>query len=172
MRALSRGVLALLAVLAVRTAVAAPPALAGRWALVPASPAPGEAASPPRIPATAGSGWGRDITITLDGPRLTIERHQFSENDLQPPMVYVYALDGADSRNVVNVGRGPQEQTARVEDRGETVVITTRHPPGPAAAALVTQVFSIDAAGALVIETTRTAGASTTTTKARYRRSK
>jgi hypothetical protein len=171
MRLRTKALLAVSALFVAGVGDAAPPALAGRWALVRESPAPGASASPARIPTTASSGWGRDVTITLDGARLTIERHQFSELDLQPPMVYVYALDGSETRNVVNVGRGPQEDTARAELRGDTLVITTRHGAGTALATLVTQVFSIDASGDLLIEATRTAGAATSTTKARYRRS-
>jgi len=152
--------------------------LAGRWALVVESANPSNAnpsnanpsAAPPHIPATASSGWGREITITVEEGRVTIERHQFAELDVQPPMIYVYVLGGAESRNVVNMGRGPQEQVARAEWKGEALVISSRHGADTELAAEVTQSFSIDAEGALVVETTRTANGVTSTAKARYRK--
>ena len=159
----------LAAILLAHLAAAEPPDLAGRWTLIVENADLSEAA-PPRIPATAGSGCGREITITREGGRVTIERHQFSEYDLQPPMRYVYALGGPPSRNVVNMGRGPQEQVGRAELKGEALVITSRHAAGTPLAADVMQVFSIDASGALVVETTRVVDGATSTTRARYRR--
>jgi hypothetical protein len=175
MRPRSLGLSALVLVLLARLAAAESPDvssnLAGRWTLEvenadPSAPTP----PPPHIPATASSGWGREITITREDGRVTIERHQFAEFDLQPPMRYVYELGGAESRNVVNMGRGPQEQVARAEWQGEALVITSRHAADTDVAAEVTQAFSIDPEGALVVETTRTANGATSTTKARYRR--
>lgn len=153
-----------------------PPNLAGTWTLILETTAP--AAAPGRgAPDTAGSGWGREITITQDAAALTIERAQFSRYDMQTPLRFVYALDGSESRNVIRMGRGPQEQTSRAAWKGAALVITTRHAPvnQPAARPLsseVTHVFSLDASGNLVIETTRaeSAGAASTT-KARYTKS-
>jgi hypothetical protein len=151
-------------------AAAEPPDLTGRWTLIMENLPSGDAAAAPRIPATASSGWGREITITREDGRVTIERHQFAENDMQPPMRYVYVLGGAESRNAVNMGRGPQEQAARAETRGDTLVITSRHGVGTDAAAEVTHVFRVDASGALVVEATRTAGGAMSTTTVLYRR--
>ena len=166
------GLSALALVLLARLAAAESPDvssnLAGRWTLEVQNADPG--APPPRIPATASSGWGREITITRGDGRVTIERHQFAELDVQPPMRYVYELGGAESRNVVNMGRGPQEQVARAEWKGEALVIASRHAADTDLASEVTQAFSIDAEGALVVETTRTANGVTSTKKARYRR--
>jgi hypothetical protein len=169
MRVGSKG-LSVLAGLLATTAGANPPDLAGRWTLIVESPALTGGAAPSAIPATASSGWGREITITREGGGVTIERHQFIENDMQPPMRYAYALDGTESRNVVNMGRGPQEQIARAERKGEALVITSRHGAGTALAAEVAHLFSIEASGELIVETTRTAGSARSTTKARYRR--
>jgi hypothetical protein len=166
----SAGVGLLAAVLLAPPAGAEAPGFNGRWTLVVESAAPGEGAAAPRVPATAGSGWGREITITVESARVTVERHQFAENDMQPPMRYVYALGGPESRNAMNMGRGPQEQLARAELRGDALVIASRHAAGTALAAEVTQVFSIAASGELVVETTRTAGGASSTTRARYRR--
>jgi hypothetical protein len=140
----------------------------GRWTLVVERPASDEAR--PRIPATASGGWGRDITITVEAGQITIERHQFVANDMQPPMRYVYALGGAESRNVVDMGRGPQEEVGRATREGGSLVIVSRHAEGASLAAEVRQVFAIDAAGDLVVETTRTAGGRTSSSRARYRR--
>ena len=192
MRPGSLGLSALALVLLARSAAAQPsgasPNVAGRWALVVENAAPGNAnpstanpsaanpsaatpsPPPPRIPATASSGWGREITITTEDGRVTIERHQFAELDVQPPMRFVYVLGGAESRNVVDMGRGPQEQVARAEWKGETLVIASRHAAGTDLAAEVTQAFSLDAEGALVVETTRKANGVSSTTRARYRR--
>jgi len=160
----------LAAVLVAAVVGAQPPDLGGRWTLVVESPAPGEAAARPRIPATAGGGWGREITITPEAGRITIERHQFVANDMQPPLRYVYALGGPESRNVVNMGRGPQEQVARATLERGRLVIVSRYAEGTTVAAEVTQAFSVDGSGELVVETTRRAGGTTSTATARYRR--
>jgi predicted metalloprotease with PDZ domain len=148
-------------------AAQAPPSFAGRWTVSP-DPPPGAGRSN-RTPATAGSGWGSDITITQDAVWLTVRRAEFSRYDLQPPLRFVYALDGSESRNVVNMGRGPQEQVSRSTWRGNSLVITTRHVSAPPAAGEVTHVLSLDESGALVIQTTRGAGNAAATTTTRYR---
>jgi hypothetical protein len=171
MRPSSTALFVLALVLLAATIVGAePPDLGGRWTLVVESPGSNEGAARPRIPATAGSGWGRDITITPEAGRITIERHQFAANDMQPPMRYVYALGGPESRNVVNMGRGAQEEVARAALEGGTLVIVSRHAEGTVVAAEVRQVFALDPSGDLVVETTRTAGGATSTSRARYRR--
>jgi hypothetical protein len=170
MRPGSKGLSVLAIVLLALRASAEPPDLTGRWMLVVENAGPSAGAAPARIPATASSGWGREITITREGARLTIERHQFAENDMQPPMRYVYALGQPESRNVVNMGRGPQELVARAELKGEALVIASRHAPGTDLAAEVTYVFSIERSGELVVDTTRAARSAVVTTKARYRR--
>jgi len=149
---------------------AEPPDLGGRWTLVVESPGSNPAAARPRIPSTAGGGWGREITITLEAGRVTIERHQFAANDMQPPMRYVYALGGPESRNVVNMGLGAQEQVARASLEGGTLVIVSRHAEGTPLATEVRQEFSVDGTGELVVQTTRRAGDATSTATARYRR--
>jgi predicted metalloprotease with PDZ domain len=149
----------------------APPDLAGRWTLIPDPPAPGASRSG-GAPDTAGSGWGGELTITHDDVWFTIERAEFSRYDMQRPLRFVYALDGSESRNVVNMGRGPQEQVSRAVWRANTLVITTRHVSPASPAIEVTHVFSIDESGVLVIETTRGAGneVQAPATRTRYRR--
>jgi hypothetical protein len=147
-------------------AAAADADLAGRWTLVTEAPAPGAATPAPRIPPTASSGWGREITITRDGASVVIERHQFTQWDMQPAMRLVYALDGSESRNAVNMGRGPQEQFSTATFDGRALVLRTRHVGPPASD--VTHTFSLEPGGLLVVETRRSGAAAVTT--ARYRR--
>ena len=78
---------------------------------------------------------------------------------MQPPMRYVYTLGGPESRNVVNMGLGPQEQLARAALEGSTLVIVSRYAAGTPLAAEVTQVFSIDRSGEMVVRPRGSAGA-------------
>lgn len=144
-----------------------PPSLAGTWTLVPERAATAD--PPARIPATAGSGWGQTLTITQDDKALTIERAQFSAYDMQAAPRFVYALDGSESRNVVNMGRGPQVHTARVTWKAGALTITARYDPDSPLASEVTYVLSLEPSGELVIETTRGDGPAATT-RSRYRR--
>ena len=41
---------------------------------------------------------------------------------MQPPTKLVYRLDGSESRNTVNIGRGPQEQVSRAKWDGERLI--------------------------------------------------
>jgi hypothetical protein len=172
---LIRGVIVSGIGLAVAGSAQAPPSLAGKWTLIRESAAP-EAGRGAPIPATAGSLWGDEFTISQDAARLTIERPQFSRYDMQQPMRFVYALDGLGSRNVINMGRGPQEQISRAVWKGNALVITTQH--GLAASRTaglpsieVTHVLSVDEAGALVIEATRAGPDSpVSTTRTRYKK--
>ena len=89
---------------------------------------------------------------------------------MQPPVRFAYALDGSESRNVVNVGRGPQEQVSHVAAKGDALVISTRHGAGTPLSSDVTYRFSLDGA-MLLIEMTRSAGVPpSSTTRARYRK--
>ena len=74
-----------------------------------------------------GTGWGPDITITQDAGTLAIEFARFARSDMQPPTRLVYRLNGAESRNTINMGRGPQEQVSKAGWDGSTLVITTVH---------------------------------------------
>ena len=75
--------------------------------------------------ASPGSGWGSSFTIEQDGDRLTLTRVFFSRADLQPPMKFRFALDGSETRNVVLMGRGMQEQVSTAVWDGDNLVITT-----------------------------------------------
>ena len=75
-----------------------------------------------------GSGWGSTIAIAQDAARLTVEYVFFSRGDMQPPMRFVYALDGSETNNTVMMGNGMQAQASRTSWDGDKLVITTRTP--------------------------------------------
>src|SRR5262245_16224433 len=74
-----------------------------------------------------GSGWGSNITITQDASRLTVEYMFFTRGDMQPPLKFVFALDGSETKNSVMMGRGIQTQTSKTAWDGNKLVITTAH---------------------------------------------
>ena len=90
----------------------------GRWTLAPPANAPGTAmgSAPPSLSAQGdmGSGWGADLTLTQDATALTVEYTYFHPREIQPPFRFRYLLDGSQSRNSVNLGRGPQEYVRAV----------------------------------------------------------
>jgi hypothetical protein len=107
-----------------------------------------------------GSGWGSTITITQTATSLTVEYAFFSRGDLQPPLRFVYALDGSESKNTVMMGHGMQVQTGRTTWTGESLAIATSHPftdpaTGKPATVQVTQTLSLESPTSLVVETTR-----------------
>jgi len=70
-----------------------------------------------------------------------------------------YALDGSESRNTINMGRGPQEILSEAVRQDGTLVITSRYrvdaPQRARTEAIeVRQVLSLDASGSLVVTTT------------------
>jgi hypothetical protein len=107
-----------------------------------------------------GSGWGSNITVTQDATRLTVEYIFFARGDMQPPLKFVYALDGSETRTRVMMGRGPQEQTSRAAWQGGALVITTTHAftdpqTGKPATADVKRTLTLESPASLVVETTR-----------------
>ena len=168
---------ALVAVLsAAATAAQAPTDFSGRWTAPPPAAASG-VRGVSIATGTMGSGWGDEITIAQDGSRLTVERAQFSQYDMQPPMRLTYALDGSESRNTVNMGRGPQEILSKAVRQDGTLVITSSYrfdaPEGTRTETIeVKQVFSLDASGSLVITTTRSGpgGAPPSTSATTYKK--
>ena len=108
--------LSTLMLLTTMAAAQAPPDFSGRWTAVPEPPAAsgrGTAAAP----VTMGSGWGGEITITQDASTLIVERAQFSQYDMQPPMRFTYRLDGSENRNTINMGRGRRSSPRRPHAR-------------------------------------------------------
>ena len=107
-----------------------------------------------------GSGWGATFTITQDAGRLTVEIPYFARGDMQPPLRFVYALDGTETKNSVMMGRGIQRETSKTAWEGDKLVITTLHETqspdtGKPMTVEVRRTLSFDQAGALVVETLR-----------------
>jgi hypothetical protein len=124
-----------------------------------------------------GSGWGPTITITQDAKQVMVEYAFFARGDMQPPLRFVYALDGSETRNTVMMGRGMQTQTSRTAWDGATLKITTAHAvadpaTGKATTVDVVQALSLSSPTELVVEATRGAafGGVPTTTRTIYRR--
>jgi hypothetical protein len=124
-----------------------------------------------------GSGWGSNITITQDAAKLTVEYAFFGRGDMQPPLKFVYALDGSETRNSVMMGRGIQPSTSKAAWQGDTLVITTMHAftgpdSGKPSALEVKQVLSLESPASLVVETTRggVMGGPPSTTRTVYRK--
>jgi hypothetical protein len=157
-------------------AVAQQPSFAGRWAVMPDSTPPGTNAAP--TPGSPGSGWGTPLTITQDSARLTVEYPFFSRYDLQPPLQFVFALNGTETRNTVMMGNGFQEQFSRATWNGSTLVLTTVHVvanPSGAGDSLrveVTRRLSLESPTRLIAETTRAGvlGGQPSTTRTVYTR--
>ena len=152
------------------------PDFSGRWT----APAPATASGVRGVPVAAGtmgSGWGDVITIAQDASRLTVERAQFSQYDMQPPLRLTYVLDGSESRNTINLGRGPQEILSKAAHQDGALVITTSYrfdaPGGVGMETIeVRQVLSLDPSGSLVVTTTRggLGGAPPSTSATTYRK--
>ena len=124
-----------------------------------------------------GSGWGSTITIVQDASKLTVEYAFFGRGDMQPPLKFVYALDGSETRNSVMMGRGIQQSASTAAWQGNTLVITTNHAfpdpgTGKTTSVEVKQALSLESPTSLVVETTRSglAGAQASTTRTVYRK--
>jgi hypothetical protein len=123
------------------------------------------------------SGWGATLTIRERPDSMIVEYDFFSAYDLQPRVRLAYALDGSESRNSIMIGHAESAQRARLSWQDNALVITTQHvgpkgADGRAPSYEVRQALTLDASGALVVETTRSGvlGAPTTTTRAQYGR--
>ena len=145
----------------IAAASAQSPDFSGTWvAEAPPSPPPPAGTPPPPPRGNMGSGWGSTITITHVGNQLVIEQPIFSRYDLQPPLKFVYRLDGSESRNTVMAGHETQTRVSRAAWAGQTVSIVTIYPgidpdSGKPFSTEVTQHLSLAAPGQLVIETLR-----------------
>ena len=124
-----------------------------------------------------GSGWGSPITITQDAAKLTVEYAFFGRGDMQPPLRFVYTLDGTETKNSVMMGRGMQQQVSKTAWDGDKLVITTTHSlvdpsTNKPVSSVVTQTLSLESATSLVVESTRAGvlGGPTTTARTTYRK--
>jgi hypothetical protein len=123
-----------------------------------------------------GSGWSSNITITQDASRLSVEYVFFARGDMQPPLKFIYALDGSETKNSVMMGRGVQVQTSKTAWDGGRLVITTVHTfahpeTGQPMTTEVKQTLSLEASS-LVLETARSGvlGGPSSTTRTVYRK--
>ena len=161
------------------------PDFSGRWTSEPEVPAAAPAGSGQARAALGGragagdmgSGWGSPITIAQDASRLTVEYAFFARGDMQPPLRFVYALDGSETKNSVMMGRGIQVQLSRAAWEGSRLVITTVHSfenpaNGQPMKIEVKQTLSLESPASLVVETTRSGvlGGPPSTTKTVYRK--
>jgi hypothetical protein len=165
--------LALILTLASVSLSAQQPNFAGRWTeQAPAAPAGRGART-----GDMGSGWGNPVTITQTATTLTVEYAFFGRGDMQAPLKFVYSLDGKETTNTVMMGRGMERQRATAAWNGATLVITTvqdfQDPASEKTIPVeVRRVLSLDAANALIVETTRAGilGAQPTSTRTVYTR--
>jgi hypothetical protein len=113
-----------------------------------------------------GNGWGDSFTIIQESNLLTVERVLYRPRDYQPTLKFRYALDGAESRNTIMMGRGMQVQVSTAAWENDKLIITTVYDvsdagEGSSVRCEVTQALSLQrprqAAGesSLVIETAR-----------------
>lgn len=122
-----------------------------------------------------GSGWGDVITVTQAGSRLQIEYALFAPTDRQPPLRFVYDLEGRETHNDFMMGRGVQMQTSRAKLVGGSLEIMTSHElivQGRPLQSEVRQVLSLESSATLVVEVTRLGvlGGPLTTSRSVYRR--
>jgi hypothetical protein len=153
------------------------PDFSGRWAIVPptpASPARGTGGGSGRA-GDMGSGWGSTITLTQNATALTLEWAYYSTSDLQPPLVFVYALDGSERTNTLMMGRGFEKQVSRTAWDGAKLIITTTQDfpniiAGKTVTSVVTRTLTLESPTSLVVETNRSAvlGGQASTTRTVY----
>ena len=151
----------------------AKPDFTGSWARADAKEQPSIAATgdAPFVSGDMGSGWGSPLTIEQDSHSLAIEYAHFSTYDLQPPLRFIYALDGADSVNSIMIGHTQSTQHSRAVWREQTLLISTQVAvPGSSMRVEVQQALTLEAPQTLVIETTRsgTPGTAAPVTRTRY----
>jgi hypothetical protein len=151
---------ALVALLVVGATAQTRPDFSGRWTSEPSPAGDGQrGASGERI-GDMGSGWGPNITITQTAERMTVEYMFFARGDMQPPLRFVFALDGLEMKNSVMMGRGIQTQTSKTAWEGDKLVITTTHSfarseTGQPMTGEVKQTLALESPTSLIIETTR-----------------
>lgn len=151
------------------------PDFSGRWTSEPEPTTPG-GRSGANI-GNMGSGWGSNITIAQEANRLTVTYEFFGRGDMQPPLKFVYALDGSETKNSVMMGRGIQVQTSKTTWERDKLVITTTHgfenpTDGQPVKVEVKQMLSLASPTSLIVETTRSGvlGGSPATTRTVYRK--
>jgi hypothetical protein len=153
------------------------PDFSGRWTIVPPATAPtgrGATGGGGRA-GDMGSGWGSTITLTQSASALTLEWVYYATSDLQPPLVFVYPLDGSEKVNTLMMGRGFEKQVSRaVWDDAKLIITTTQDFPnvvaGRTVTSVVTRTLTLESPTSLVVETNRSAvlGGQPSTTRTVY----
>ena len=158
----------------------AKPDFSGRWTSEPEAKTtePGSGQPSAARVGDMGSGWGTNPTITQTADRLTVEYMFFARGDMQPPLKFVYALDGMETKNSVMLGRGIQMQTSKTTWEGDKLIISTTHSfenpaNGQPMKSEVKQMLTLASPTQLIVETTRSGvlGGPPTTTKTVYKKS-
>ncbi len=155
------------------------PDFSGRWTIAPPTSAPaGRGAGGGGGGGRAGdmgSGWGSTITLTQSASALTLEWVYYSTSDLQPPLVFVYPLDGSEKTHTLMMGRGLEKQVSRTTWDGAKLIITTSQDfpdivAGKTITSVVTRTLTLESPTSLVVETNRSGvlGAQASTTRTVY----
>lgn len=111
-----------------RTEALPHPNFSGTWSTTVLSSAPPTGSRPPLPPPTLGSGWGDQISVVHGATVLEVERVMFVPREIQPTILYRYALDGSPTENAPTIGRsGPPPVSTTAWD-GHRLVITTSYP--------------------------------------------
>ena len=136
------------------------PDFSGRWTSETEPKAPTASGGGQERASDMGSGWGANLTLTPAAGRLRVEYMFFARGDLQPPLKFVYALDGTETKNSVMMGRGIQAQTSKTAWEGDKLVITTTHSfENPTdrrpRQSDVKQTLTLSSPTSLIVETTR-----------------
>ena len=131
------------------------PNFSGQWTIAPESVAGARGTR-----GDMGSGWGSPITVSQNEATLTVQYAFFARGDMQPPLKFVYALNGSETRNTVMMGQGIQAQLSKVRWDGNKLIITTVHTftnpqDGKPATTEVRQTLSLESPKSLLVETTR-----------------
>jgi len=168
---------ALVALLAVGATAQTRPDFSGRWTSEPSPAGDGQRNASGERSGDLGSGWGPNITITQTVERMTVEYMFFARGDMQPPLRFVFALDGSETKNSVMMGRGIQTQTSKTAWEGDKLVITTTHSfahpeTGQPLTSEVKRTLTLESPTSLIIETTRNGvlGGPSSTTRTVYRK--
>jgi hypothetical protein len=168
---------ALVALLAVSATAQSKPDFSGRWTSEPSPAGEGQRGARGERIGDMGSGWGANITITQTADRLTVEYAFFARGDMQPPLRFVFALDGSETKNSVMMGRGIQTQTSKTAWEGDKLIITTAHSfgspeTGQPLTSEVKRTLILESPTSLIIETTRSGALDgpSSTTRTAYRK--
>lgn len=143
------------------TLAQAPPNFAGKWTAVPDPNAAGGGGR------GGTGGLGQEATITQDASSLTINR--------TTPMgtfTSTYKLDGSESRNTLNFQGNSVDQMSIAKWDGPKLLVNTKMDFGGNVVE-TSMVMSLDAAGNLVVDSTRPdfqGGGAPITTKATYKK--